>query len=138
MTQTQTVEPPMTMKELSDYLRLDRMTVYKMLKEHKVPAARIGHQWRFFRKDIDAWIRSNIHTVAGNCIQCGKPLVLRKFTKTVADVSKATPDDIEENPYCEPCDIRWIAFKSSDANMIEEEGEDDATTEPVGSASGRT
>ncbi len=132
----ETHEPPMTVKELADYLRLDRMTLYKMLKEHTIPAARIGHQWRFFRADIDAWIRSHQRTVAGSCIKCGKPLTIKKFTE-VADVSKATPDDIEENPYCEPCDIRWIAFHASDANMIEE-GEDDAKTEPVGSASGRT
>ena len=52
------MEPPMTVKELSDYLRLDRMTIYKMLKEGSIPASRIGHQWRFFREDIDKWIRS--------------------------------------------------------------------------------
>ncbi len=52
------MEPPMTVKELSDYLRLDRMTIYKMLKEGNLPASRIGHQWRFFRDDIDEWIRS--------------------------------------------------------------------------------
>lgn len=52
------MEPPMTVKELSEYLRLDRMTIYKMLKEGSIPASRIGHQWRFFRDDIDEWIRS--------------------------------------------------------------------------------
>ncbi len=53
------MEAPMTVKELSDYLKLDRMTIYKMLKEETIPASRIGHQWRFFREDIDAWIRSH-------------------------------------------------------------------------------
>lgn len=48
----------MTVKELSEYLRLDRMTIYKMLKDGSIPASRIGHQWRFFRDDIDVWIRS--------------------------------------------------------------------------------
>jgi excisionase family DNA binding protein len=48
----------MTVRELSEYLRLDRMTIYKMLKEGSIPASRIGHQWRFFRSDIDEWIRS--------------------------------------------------------------------------------
>lgn len=52
------MEPPMTVKELSDYLRLDRMTIYKMLKEGTIPASRIGHQWRFLREDIDKWIRA--------------------------------------------------------------------------------
>lgn len=55
---TEQYEPPMTVKELADYLRLDRMAIYKMLKEGTIPASRIGHQWRFFRKDIDDWIRS--------------------------------------------------------------------------------
>ena len=54
----ETREPPMNVKELSEYLRLDRMTIYKMLKEGELPASRIGHQWRFFTVDIDAWIRS--------------------------------------------------------------------------------
>ena len=48
----------MTTKELSEYLQLDRMTIYKLLKAGDIPANRVGHQWRFFRKAIDAWIRS--------------------------------------------------------------------------------
>ena len=48
----------MTTKELAEYLQLDRMTIYKLLKSGDIPANRVGHQWRFFRSDIDAWIRS--------------------------------------------------------------------------------
>ena len=48
----------MTTKELSEYLQLDRMTIYKLLKSGDIPANRVGHQWRFFRCDIDDWIRS--------------------------------------------------------------------------------
>ena len=48
----------MTTKELSEYLQLDRMTIYKLLKAGDIPANRVGHQGRFFRSDIDDWIRS--------------------------------------------------------------------------------
>ena len=48
----------MTTKELAEYLQLDRMTIYKLLKSGDIPANRVGHQWRFFRSDIDMWIRS--------------------------------------------------------------------------------
>ena len=48
----------MTTKELAQYLQLDRMTIYKLLKTGDIPANRVGHQWRFFRSDIDEWIRS--------------------------------------------------------------------------------
>jgi len=52
------MEAPMTVRELAEYIKLDRMTIYKMLKEQSIPASKIGHQWRFFREDIDKWIRS--------------------------------------------------------------------------------
>ena len=52
------MEAPMTVNELTEYLKLDRMTIYKMLKEEQIPASRIGHQWRSFREDVDAWLRS--------------------------------------------------------------------------------
>ena len=48
----------LTTKELTEYLQLDRMTIYKLLKSGDIPANRVGHQWRFFRSDIDDWIRS--------------------------------------------------------------------------------
>ena len=48
----------MTTKELAQYLQLDRMTIYKLLKSGDIPANRVGHQWRFFKADIDEWIRS--------------------------------------------------------------------------------
>ena len=48
----------MTTKELAEYLQLDRMTIYKLLKSGDIPANRVGHQWRFFRADIDTWVRS--------------------------------------------------------------------------------
>ena len=54
------VESSMTVQDLSDYLKIERMTIYKMLKEGTIPAMRIGHQWRFFREEIDNWLRSNM------------------------------------------------------------------------------
>ena len=61
----------MTVKELSEYLRLDRMTLYKMLKKGDLPANRIGHQWRFFKVEIDEWIRSKRINSNGNGIKSG-------------------------------------------------------------------
>ncbi len=52
------MEAPMTVNELSEYLKLDRMTIYKMLREGTIGASRIGHQWRFFKQDVDEWLRA--------------------------------------------------------------------------------
>ena len=51
------VATPMKVRELNDYFRTARMTIYKILKDASIPVSRIGNQWRFFRYDIDEWIR---------------------------------------------------------------------------------
>ena len=54
----------MTLKEVAQYLGLHVMTVYKLTREGRVPAAKIGGQWRFKRNVLDQWLESqmNRHT----------------------------------------------------------------------------
>ena len=33
-------------------------TVYRLIKAGKIPAVRVGRQWRFRKRDIDAWLDS--------------------------------------------------------------------------------
>ena len=47
----------MTIKEVADYLRLSRVTVYKMTRQGKIPALKIGKQWRYNRSEIDSWVK---------------------------------------------------------------------------------
>jgi excisionase family DNA binding protein len=49
-------EEIMTISAFARYLRCNRHTLYKLLKEGKIPALRIGGGWRFRRSDIDRWI----------------------------------------------------------------------------------
>lgn len=46
----------LTTKELQALLDVDRKTVYRMLKDGKLPAVRVGGQWRFPRQAIAAWL----------------------------------------------------------------------------------
>lgn len=46
----------MTTKEVADYLRVHQSTVYKLLRRRKVPAFRIGSDWRFNKSQIDQWM----------------------------------------------------------------------------------
>jgi excisionase family DNA binding protein len=45
----------MTVKELSEYLRVHPSTVYKLLRREELPAFRIGSDWRFNAELIDRW-----------------------------------------------------------------------------------
>ncbi len=46
----------MTLREVAQYLGLHVMTVYKLTREGRVPAAKIGGQWRFKRDVLDDWL----------------------------------------------------------------------------------
>jgi excisionase family DNA binding protein len=45
----------MTVTEVADYLRIHRSTVYRLLKDNRIPAFRVGSDWRFSRDAIDEW-----------------------------------------------------------------------------------
>lgn len=51
----------MTAKEVADYLKLHVFTVHKYAREGKIPAFKIGADWRFHRKLIERWIREKIN-----------------------------------------------------------------------------
>jgi excisionase family DNA binding protein len=46
----------MTVSGLANYLRCHPSTVYRLLKEKKIPAFKVGSDWRFQRSQIDRWI----------------------------------------------------------------------------------
>jgi excisionase family DNA binding protein len=45
----------LTVKELSDYLKVHPSTVYRQLKRGKLPAFKVGSDWRFNIESIDRW-----------------------------------------------------------------------------------
>ena len=55
----------MTLEEVAGYLRLSKDTVYRMTRAGKIPASRAGNQWRFWRKDVDAWLQRNRNSEGG-------------------------------------------------------------------------
>jgi excisionase family DNA binding protein len=48
----------LTLDELAEYLKLSRAKLYRMAQEGRIPASKIGSQWRFDREEVDAWARS--------------------------------------------------------------------------------
>jgi len=53
----------MTLEEVADYLRLSKDTVYRLANTGKLPASKVGNQWRFRRDDVDAWLEANKNIV---------------------------------------------------------------------------
>ena len=45
----------MTVAEVAEYLQVHKATIYRMARNGKVPAFRVGDDWRFDRDAIDKW-----------------------------------------------------------------------------------
>ena len=46
----------LTIEELADYLRIPKSTLYKLVREGKIPSQKIGRHWRFRKGAIDRWL----------------------------------------------------------------------------------
>jgi excisionase family DNA binding protein len=46
----------LTTEEVLAYLQVNLRTVYRLIKAGKIPAVRVGRQWRFRKSDIDVWL----------------------------------------------------------------------------------
>ncbi len=50
------MEEVMTLNDIAKYLKLSLPTIRNMVSDQKIPAHKIGRQWRFMRSEIDKWI----------------------------------------------------------------------------------
>ncbi|MDA0344954.1 MAG: helix-turn-helix domain-containing protein, partial [Proteobacteria bacterium] len=45
--------------ELSEYLKLNEKTAYRLAAEGKIPGFKVGGSWRFKQSEIENWIAQN-------------------------------------------------------------------------------
>lgn len=50
-------EKIMTIRELSEFLRVHPTTIYRLLRQGRLPGFRVGSNWRFSREAIERWER---------------------------------------------------------------------------------
>lgn len=50
----------MTLEEVAEYLRVKPQTIYTWAQEKKIPAAKIGKEWRFRRSVLDKWFNQHM------------------------------------------------------------------------------
>lgn len=48
----------LTTRQLQEILQVDRTTIYRMADSGRVPAVKVGNQWRFPSDEVDAWLQS--------------------------------------------------------------------------------
>jgi two-component system response regulator (stage 0 sporulation protein F) len=58
----------MTTKEAAEYLKLNYMTVYKLSQRGRIPASKIGGNWRFRKDLLDDWLAKQATVVEGTVL----------------------------------------------------------------------
>lgn len=59
----------LTIEELAAYLKIPKSTLYKLVREGRIPSQKVGRHWRFRKIAIDHWLeetRSNISHSEGD------------------------------------------------------------------------
>ncbi len=52
----------MDIKELSSYLGIGKSKIYAMISGKKIPASKIGRQYRFYKILVDKWLQEKLIT----------------------------------------------------------------------------
>lgn len=51
----------MTLEEVARYLKLKPQTIYSWAQNNKIPAAKLGKEWRFRKSIIDKWFNQHMN-----------------------------------------------------------------------------
>ena len=46
----------LTVNEIADYLKVERKTIYRLVKQGKIPGRKVGGTWRFKKDTLDGWL----------------------------------------------------------------------------------
>ena len=49
----------LTTEQVAQYLKIDKFTVYRLVTQKKIPAFKVGNQWRFKRRLLEDWLKKN-------------------------------------------------------------------------------
>jgi excisionase family DNA binding protein len=52
-------EKLLTIAQVASYLKIDKFTVYRLVTQKRIPAFKVGNQWRFKKKLLDDWLNKN-------------------------------------------------------------------------------
>jgi excisionase family DNA binding protein len=61
-------EEILTISELSQHLRVHPTTIYRLLREGRIPGFRVGSAWRFSRAAIEVWERGQVGPIEGDSV----------------------------------------------------------------------
>jgi excisionase family DNA binding protein len=109
------VEDLLTTRQLQDLLQVDRVTIYRMLNDGRIRGFKVGGQWRFSRREIDAWIREQ----QGNLVTYESSLRLEQQSAPTAQTLPLSCVQAIQDVCADALDIAAIATDMLGAPLTE-------------------
>jgi len=97
--QSRTGTDLLTVEQVADYLQLNKLTIYKYIRDGRLPAVKIGKVYRVRKPDIEAFLESKrIRPPAASPAKPARPAVARPEEIAVAPPPRrgGKPDIREE------------------------------------------
>ena len=83
----------MTVEQVAAYLQLNKLTVYRYIREGRIPAARIGKSYRIRKADVDAFLESRM---------ARQPVRASARGRKPADAARVPATRVQEERYVAP------------------------------------
>jgi len=80
----------MSIKELAEYIGMSKSKIYQLIKSKKIPASKIGRQYKFSKDVIDEWLKEKIITEESE-------IQGTLFTKPILNEGNSIPDHNKGN-----------------------------------------
>jgi excisionase family DNA binding protein len=97
----------LTVEQVADYLQLNKLTVYKYIRDGRLPAARLGKAYRIRLSDVDAFLERQMSRPAARSsvrAAAGRSAALRQAAVRMEEVAVAPPRR-ESPPRRQPGDV---------------------------------
>jgi excisionase family DNA binding protein len=99
----------MNIKEAASYLRLNYMTVYKLAQKRRLPAFKVGGNWRFKKEILDDWLTQKATLTKGSVLIVDDDAMIQEILKEIvqnqdytvftADTGESALDQISEQHF---------------------------------------
>ena len=86
----------MSIKELSEYVGLSKSKIYQLIRNKRIPASKIGRQYKFSKEVIDSWLKEKIITGIGD-VQMRLPIERKEKDTITVKSLKLKKEEVKEN-----------------------------------------
>lgn len=109
----------LTAQQVQKMLRVDKSTVYRMAGDGRLPAVKVGKQWRFPSEAIERIVGSGLHPVADGSVIDGSSAqaIVDVMAERLGSMMLVT--DLDGQPLtrvANPCE--WYAERDADPDVV--------------------